>query len=345
MTVRPDSKRNLRFIRLHRRRVGTLRRRFLVWQRHPHIRETQSQLRFYRTAGWHQLLLRSDIYEVEVVGGKPVLKFKDKGNPDLTWERSNMLQISRTRFRKKPGTRTSSFTTNVPRPHLRNVCNSPTDTPSITPMTVCLNCYGADIDLDLESNPRTRLLFTIRANAGFLGNNRRHCLLTSTGEPKFIDESITPYGRMEGRSLYEYYIRNFEGVNPDNGLSEWDALLHRQRRKEGFNPAAVSKEEMSPLPALSSFRRRQSRQSRSDRKRQTTEYSKATRYHIGKSALPTVREASRFQEDIRDRSQRTIHLRHRRIRIRLRLSAADEQCTTGQPELEYGYAQPLDETG
>lgn len=232
-----------------------------------------------------------DIYEVEVVGGKPVLKFKDKGNPDLTWERSNMLQIgAELAFGKSLNLniefydkRTSSLI------YERRVAPS-NGYALYNTNDGLLENYGADIDLTWKAIQGRDYYFTIRANAGFLGNK----LLTlptdpSTGEPKFIDESITPYGRMEGRSLYDYYIRNFEGVNPDNGLSEWTVYYIDKDGKEGFNPAAVSKGGDESIASLEQFKHDNPDKVDQIVKGKTTEYSKATRYHIGKSALPTVR--------------------------------------------------------
>lgn len=43
----------------------------------------------------------------------------------------------------------------------------------------------------------------------------------ATGLPKVIDLSTSGYGRVAGRSIFDYYMREWAGVNPNTGAGQW----------------------------------------------------------------------------------------------------------------------------
>ena len=239
-----------------------------------------------------------DIYSITNMSGEPSMKFKEKGNPDLTWERSNMAQLGielglwdklsvNVELYDK---RTSDliYTRRVAPSNgyaLYNVNDG------------LLENYGLDLDLTWKAVKTQDFYLTLRANAGFVGNRMlRLPLDPSTGERKFFDESISPYGREEGRSLYDYYMRDFVGVDPDTGLSLYKVYYIDKDGKDGFfegytdpkNPAN-SKEPDQYISSLVTFKHDHPELVGQIKEGTTTKYNQATKYHVGKSALPVVR--------------------------------------------------------
>ena len=228
-----------------------------------------------------------DLYSVGVVEKRPVLSFQTKGNPDLTWERSNMFQVgAELQFAKVLDLNIELYdkrTTDLI--YERRV--APSNGYALYNVNDgLLENYGADIDLTWRAVTGKDYYFTVRANAGFVGNKMlRLPIEPSTGEPKFFDESMSPWGRKEGKSLYDYYIRSFEGVNPDTGLSEWKVFYLDNDGDGKYTPGSTDVN----VESYEDFAYKNPDQVKNLKEGTTTQYTKATRYDVGKSALPVVR--------------------------------------------------------
>ena len=106
----------------------------------------------------------------------------------------------------------------------------------------------------------------------------------STGKPKVINIS-GQFGQSLGRSIYDYYIREWAGVDPANGNPMWiehwsDKNSNGQYDSgEGIQDMLVFTSE-NPSAVIED--------------RITNTYSNATRKYVGKSVIPTVRGAFRL---------------------------------------------------
>ena len=106
----------------------------------------------------------------------------------------------------------------------------------------------------------------------------------STGKPKVINIS-GQFGQSLGRSIYDYYIREWAGVDPANGNPMW--IEHWSDKNsngqydggEGIQDMLVFTSE-NPSAVIED--------------RITNTYSNATRKYVGKSVIPTVRGAFRL---------------------------------------------------
>lgn len=105
----------------------------------------------------------------------------------------------------------------------------------------------------------------------------------STGKQKVIDVQA-PYGWAVGHSIFDFYVRNFAGVDPADGTSTWTVFYDDANGDKTYNAG----EEILDLEAFYG--------SNPDKKgtlltSTTKDYSKATQYYIGKSAIPNLRGA------------------------------------------------------
>ncbi|MDO4790669.1 MAG: SusC/RagA family TonB-linked outer membrane protein [Porphyromonas sp.] len=226
-----------------------------------------------------------DSYAIRILEGKPSLLFDGKGNPDLTWERSSMFQVGFEAELFKRLIINAEF-------YIKNSSDliyerrvAPSNGYAIyTVNDGLLRNTGLDIDLTAKILQGPDYFFNIRANAGFLSNKMiRMAIEPSTGQPKYIDESISMYGRMANRSLYDYYMRDFVGVNPDNGVAQYRLFYVDNNKDNKFNEGDEA------IASLESFYHKNKDKRDLVREGVTETYSDATRLYVGKSALPTVR--------------------------------------------------------
>ena len=103
-----------------------------------------------------------------------------------------------------------------------------------------------------------------------------------TGKDKILDTSEAGFGRAAGHSLYDFYMREWAGVNPDTGAARWTVNYLDNNNNGKFD----SGEQISSLYDFMA--------NNPDAKvsTSTTEvYSEATQKFVGKSAIPDIRGA------------------------------------------------------
>jgi len=106
----------------------------------------------------------------------------------------------------------------------------------------------------------------------------------STGnKPKIIDIQGS-YGWAQNRSIFDYYIRNFAGVDPTDGTSTWTVYY------EDLNGNGTYQTGEQVLN-LEQFKADNPSKFANLKVGKTKTYSEATQYYIGKSAIPKIRGA------------------------------------------------------
>jgi len=106
----------------------------------------------------------------------------------------------------------------------------------------------------------------------------------STGEPKVINISGN-FGQSLGRSIYDYYIREWAGVDPANG----DPMWIENWSDENSNGQYDSGEGIADMLVFTS-----ENPDALIQERVTKEYANATRKYVGKSVIPKIRGAFRL---------------------------------------------------
>ncbi|WP_028376467.1 SusC/RagA family TonB-linked outer membrane protein [Leeuwenhoekiella sp. MAR_2009_132] len=164
-----------------------------------------------------------NIYSINNLNNNISLAFAVKGNADLTWESSNQfntglefelfdfVDASVEYYRK---TTTDMFFT-------RNVG------PSNGFATLQVNDgemlnSGVEFDLDFKLVKSPKFSLNIGINGQLLNNELVALPIDpTTGQEQRFDQSGS-YGRTAGRSLYDWYMPVYAGVNSENGAAQWE---------------------------------------------------------------------------------------------------------------------------
>lgn len=227
----------------------------------------------------------SDLYVIKNLNGQGALLFDTKGNPDLTWERSNMLQIGFELNMLKRLSLNVEYFNKITTDLIYERRVAPSNGYALYNVNDGkLQNQGVDIDLGINILKHDDYYLDFKINGGFVFNKMLTLPIEpSTGNPKFIDDSVTPYGRMQGMSLYEYYMKNYLGVNPENGKSQW-TMYYVDADKSGDFSKGDTK-----IESLVQFKNEYPDKVSQIVEGKTENWSDATRYHVGYSALPVVR--------------------------------------------------------
>jgi len=212
--------------------------------------------------------------------GIPVPNF-----PDLTWEKSKMFQAG-------VDFRLGTFLTGTVEYYIKNTDNlifqrrvGPSNGYAL--LTVNdgqLRNDGIEFDLTGHILKGKDYYLDLGINGEHFNNKITTMPIDpSTGKQKAIDVQA-PYGWAVGHSIFDFYIRNFAGVDPADGTSTWTVYYNDTSGNKAYNAG----EEVLDLEAFYS--------SNPDKKgalltSTTKDYSKATQYYIGKSAIPVMRGA------------------------------------------------------
>ncbi|MEO6582923.1 MAG: SusC/RagA family TonB-linked outer membrane protein [Ferruginibacter sp.] len=208
------------------------------------------------------------------------------GNPDLTWETAKMFQVG-------ADFELGKFLTGSVDYYVKNTDDLIFDRrvgPSngfalITVNDGQLRNKGIEFDLTAHLlNKKDKYFLDLGVNGEHFKNViTRMPIDPSTGKEKVIDiQGI--YGYRKGHSIYDIYMRNFAGVNPNDGTSLWTVFYEDKNFDDMFNNG----EEVSNLeqfygdnPAKRGILK----------EGVTNVYSRATQYYVGKSGLPKLRGA------------------------------------------------------
>ncbi len=152
---------------------------------------------------------------------------RDIGNPDLTWETSKMFQTGVEFGLGKYVTGSVDY-------YIKNTDNLVFERrvgPSVGYALLTVNDgllrnSGVEFDLAAQIVNKSIFGFDVSINGEFLNNE----LLTmpidpATNEPKILDIADL-FGRAQGRSLFDFYMREWAGVDPADGRAMWYIHYH-----------------------------------------------------------------------------------------------------------------------
>ncbi|MGZ3851532.1 MAG: SusC/RagA family TonB-linked outer membrane protein [Flavisolibacter sp.] len=207
------------------------------------------------------------------------------GNPDLTWEESKMSQVG-AEFRL------GSFLDGSIDYYVKNTGNLVFQRrvgPSNGYALITVNdgeLRNKGIEFELTGHILKNKNYYV--DLGINGEHFSNKITTmpidpSTGQPKVIDVQ-SPFAWAQGHSIFDYYIRNFAGVDPADGRSTWTVYYQDANGNKAFDAG----EQVTDLEAYYA--------ANPDKKGTllqgvTKTYSQATQYYNGKSAIPDVRGA------------------------------------------------------
>jgi TonB-linked SusC/RagA family outer membrane protein len=211
------------------------------------------------------------------------------GNPDLTWETSKMLQFGLESQIGKYVTFNADYyikdTENLLFTKRLNIASG------VALQTVNegeLRNSGLELDLKANIINKGDFKLNLSVNGEFLNNELRALPIdNSTGEEKVIDIAGS-FGRTAGRSLYDFYLPEWAGVNPANGAPMWKTYYYDANGDGVFNESNDD-EVVSSL-----YEYRIQNPDRELVETVTSNASKASRKFLNKSAIPKVRGGFRL---------------------------------------------------
>ena len=227
-----------------------------------------------------------DLYNVDNLNDNPAFSFDTKGNPDLTWETSKMFQTG-IEFDMN-----NYFSGSVDY-YIKNTADLIFDVrqaPSLgyailTQNAGSLRNRGLEFDLTGNVFQGRDYRLSLNVNGEIFDNELTSMPIDpATGQPKAIDVQ-SPFGWSEGHSVYDFYMREWAGVDPQDGRAMWN-VYYLDVNNDNVVDAGEG------ITSLTDYLATNPEVSEADIKSATTKtYSEATQKYVGKSAIPDVRGA------------------------------------------------------
>ena len=226
-----------------------------------------------------------DLYNVDNLNDAPAFSFDTKGNPDLTWETSRMFQTGLEFSLGEYIDGTVDY-------YIKNTTDLIFDRrlgPSIGYALIKVNGgalrnQGLEFDLTghlLRGND-TYLDLTVNGEI-FKNEITEMPLDPTTGEQKPLDIQDR-YGWGVGHSIFDFYMREYAGVDPNDGASMWTVYYQDLNANGQFDVT-------EQVTSLHQFVTENPDLESSLMKGTTKTYQQATQMYVGKSAIPKVRGA------------------------------------------------------
>lgn len=221
-------------------------------------------------------------YPISNLNDKPSIGSANVGNPDLTWETAKMFQ---TGVEFSIANRISGSVDY----YVKNTDNLIFDRrvgPSIGYALLKVNdgqLRNQGLEFDITGNVVKSSDFYVDLNINgetFKNKIVKMPIDPATSEPKIIDVQGN-YGWAEGRSIYDFYMRDFAGVDPDDGKSMWKVYYTDNNGNGQFDAA----EQISSLAAFENPDNKEILEGT------TKTYSQATLHYINKTSVPKLRGA------------------------------------------------------
>ncbi|WP_054851683.1 SusC/RagA family TonB-linked outer membrane protein [Olleya sp. ITB9] len=246
-----------------------------------------------------------DTYNSSLVGGELALDLNIVGNPDLTWETSKMIQ----------GGLEMSFGNYLDvnldyyRKNTDNLFFNQRVGPSAGISSIRVN-DGEILNAGLEFDVTGHIVNTkdfkldLSVNGEVLNNEmKRMPIDPSTGVSKIIDSGSSLdsglYAFAEGRSMFDFWMREWAGVDPSNGSPLWyqyyDDANNNGVLDAGEESFSIDDGNGNDLNTSGSLFEYQKKKQGSNIKRTVTDtYADATQVFIDKSFIPDLRGALRL---------------------------------------------------
>ena len=221
--------------------------------------------------------------DINNLNNQPSFSVPVPGNPELTWETAKMFQ---TGIEFRMGT----FLTGSIDYYIKNTDNlifqrrvGPSNGFALINVNDGqLRNKGVEFDLTFHVLKKQNFFLDLGLNGEHFVNKITEMPIDpSTGTNKVIDVQGN-YGWSKGHSIFDFYTRNFAGVDPADGRSMWTVYYNDLNSNGSFN----SGEQVTNLEQYYS----ENPDKRGALQMATTKsYAQATQYYIGKSALPKLR--------------------------------------------------------
>ena len=217
-----------------------------------------------------------DLYQINNLNDNYTFSFVYKGNPDLTWERSStintgiefdiagILEGEVEYFHKK--TTDMLFMKQVA-PSLGYASYPVNDGELVN--------QGVEFSLTAHLLNKKDYKFDFRVNGGYYKNEMTKMPIDeTTGKEKALELS-TYYGWAKGHSLYDFYMREYAGVDPQTGYAMYNQYYNVL--PDGTKELITDMETYKSTKTINKLE-----------VEQTSDWSQATKKFVDKSAIPAL---------------------------------------------------------
>ncbi|CAM1345598.1 SusC/RagA family TonB-linked outer membrane protein [Tenacibaculum amylolyticum] len=234
-----------------------------------------------------------DTYTIGNLGGEISLRPNAIQNPELTWETSKMFQtgLEFTLFNNTIDASVDYYIKNTEDLIFETRLAPSTGNAILDVNDGKLRNSGLEFDINAHLIKKDNFKLDFGINGEMYTNELTEMPLDpSTGERKFLDIAGS-YGRSKGHSIYDFYMREWAGVDTQTGDPLWYQYYH-----DANNNGVVDSGE--GIQSLSEY---QNQFPNNEVTRTTTNnYSNATQKYIDKSIIPTIRGAFRINAKFYD---------------------------------------------
>jgi len=227
-----------------------------------------------------------DLFNVDNLNDAPAFSFYTKGNPNLTWETSKMFQ---TGIEFGLG----EFLDGSFDYYIKNTDNLIFERrvgPSIGYALLLVNDgklrnRGFEFDLTGHVLKTEDYRLDLNVNGEIFDNEITEMPLDPvTGKQKPIDVQA-PYGWSVGHSIFDFYMREYAGVDATDGRAMWNVVYNDANNNNTVDAGEGIADLTNYLAGNPDVRE-------SDLKTTTTKtYTSATQKYVGKTAIPKIRGA------------------------------------------------------
>ncbi|WP_456378433.1 SusC/RagA family TonB-linked outer membrane protein [Lutibacter sp.] len=232
-------------------------------------------------------------FNIENLLGQPSLIPRPVVDPDITWEESKQFQV---------GTEVELFDGAIEADldyYIKTTDNLYVNKrlPPSTGDAIILTNDGSLVNRGFEFNVIGNIVrnddfkLSLTVNGEMFNNEITQMPIeNATGEPKVVNISGY-FAQSKGHSIYDYYLREWAGVDPANGNPMWIEHWSDENNNgqydggEGIADMLIFTSE-NPNAVI--------------QERVTNTYSDATIKYVGKSAIPTIRGAFRLSSSYKD---------------------------------------------
>jgi len=232
-------------------------------------------------------------FNIENLLGQPSLAPRAVVDPDITWESSKQFQVG-TEIEILDGAIEADLDYYVKKTDNLYVNKR---LPPSTGDAIILTNDGALVNRGFEFNVTGNIVrnddfkLSLTVNGEMFNNEITQMPIeNATGEPKVVNISGN-FAQSKGRSIFDYYIREWAGVDPANGNPMW--IEHWS--DENANGQYDGGEGIADMLVFTS-----DNPDAVIQERITNTYANATRKYVGKSAIPTLRGAFRLNTSYKD---------------------------------------------
>lgn len=229
-------------------------------------------------------------WQISSIGGTDEYSFtpsSELANPDLTWETSKIAQVG---FESTWFNNTLDLNVDYYVKNTDNLFFNQSLPPSSGFVSTFINdgqLRNSGLEFDVaahifKANTRDDFRLSLAVNGEVLTNKVTEMPIDRlTGEKKIIDGALS-----EGHSIYDFYMREWAGVDPANGMGLWN-LYYNDVNNNGIYDAAD--EHIANMVLYL-----HENPDANVQKTTTNIYANATQKYVGKSAIPKVRGAFRI---------------------------------------------------